>query len=130
MRLLALWAICLSGLIVVTAACTSDSNERTPTLEAPRATATWSFTPIPTGAVSRLPVINSDNATRLMSVSTGKLEQQFETMQWRADGQAVFVASRQAVFVLQAAADSLTKVYEVPAPAAVLDVAPDGKAAI
>jgi WD40 repeat protein len=93
-------------------------------------TVTPSITPAPTGTVSQSDTIDSENAASLRTVSTGKLEPAFQSMQWRADGQAVFIATRQAAFVLEAAKDNLTQVLAVPEPAHLLDISSDGKAAV
>jgi WD40 repeat protein len=135
MRSVIIPAVCLLALTLASAACSSDSTEATatatPTFEAPPATATPpSITPVPTGTASQSTTIDPGNVGSLKKVSSGKLTDPYSRIRWRADGQAVFVTTQQAVEVLLASKDDITQAYSVAAPARILDVSPDGKAAV
>ena len=118
----------MTALVALLVSCSSGGGDATPTFQAPPPKP--EITPMATGTVSQATIIDGDNAQSLKVVSTGKLEQPYGAMAWRSDGQAIFVASRQAIYVLQATADTLTSVLAVPEPAFVLAVSSDGKAAV
>lgn len=131
MRRVTLPAICLIGLAAIATACSSGSDAgATATFEAPPVTVAPSITPMPTVTVSPASAITADNVADLKKVSSGKLDEPYSRLRWRADGRAAFVTTQQSVLVVQAAEDGVTEVYSVAAPAHILDVAADGKAAV
>ncbi len=135
MRLVTLPAICLLGLAAIATACSSDSDAgATPTFEPPPVTMvparTPADTPVPTATVSQSSTITADNVADLTKVSSARLDEPYSRLRWRADDQAAFITTQQSVLVLQATKDDVTQVYSVAAPARILDVAADGKAAV
>jgi WD40 repeat protein len=142
MRRLTIPAICLIALVIVSVACSSsdDGDDATPTTSAPppgtatsapETTATVASTPVATAtAAAPSGVITAANAANLKKVSAGTLAESYSRLRWRADGQAVFVTSAQSVYVLLANKDDVSQVYTIAAPARVMDVSGDGKAAV
>jgi WD40 repeat protein len=75
-------------------------------------------------------VITAANVESLKTVASGELAEPYNRLRWRADGQAVFVTSTQGVYVLLANKSEVSQVYTTAAPARVMDVSGDGKAAV